>query len=359
MKISHLRILNYRNISSLDIEPSTLFNVIYGKNGSGKTSLLEAISYLGYGRSFRDARYQSLIREEQPYFAISADVIRDSTDLSDRIGVCRYRNRNQSLEISINSNKSTRLVDLVDKISVQVIHPQGIDLILGGPEYRRNFIDWGAYYSFPNFKNCWYRYKKLLSQRNSMLKRREPAENIQVWDEELSKVSEEITTFREQYIDLLKPILLQKLSSFLPQFEFEILFSKGWENGLQLRSVLNLNIEKDRVLGYTFYGCHRAELRIKCNNFSASETLSRGQLKLLVCAMRLSQGYLLKHQVGKNCIYLIDDLSSELDANSRMLLLNELKECDSQVFLTNITNKLEIPSCSGNSFIDIEKSIEP
>ena len=183
MKISHLRILNYRNISSLDIEPSTLFNVIYGKNGSGKTSLLEAISYLGYGRSFRDARYQSLIREDQPYFAISADVIRDSTDLSDRIGVCRYRNRNQSLEISINSNKSTRLVDLVDKISVQVIHPQGIDLILGGPEYRRNFIDWGAYYSFPNFKNCWYRYKKLLSQRNSMLKRREPAENIQVWDE--------------------------------------------------------------------------------------------------------------------------------------------------------------------------------
>ena len=248
---------------------------------------------------------------------------------------------------------------MVDKISVQVIHPQGIDLILGGPEYRRNFIDWGAYYSFPNFKNCWYRYKKLLSQRNSMLKRREPAENIQVWDEELSKVSEEITTFREQYIDLLKPILLQKLSSFLPQFEFEILFSKGWENGLQLRSVLNLNIEKDRVLGYTFYGCHRAELRIKCNNFSASETLSRGQLKLLVCAMRLSQGYLLKHQVGKNCIYLIDDLSSELDANSRMLLLNELKECDSQVFLTNITNKLEIPSCSGNSFINIEESIEP
>lgn len=96
--------------------------------------------------------------------------------------------------------------------------------------------------------------------------------------------------------------------------------------------MLNLNIEKDRVLGYTFYGCHRAELRIKCNNFSASETLSRGQLKLLVCAMRLSQGYLLKHQVGKNCIFLIDDLSSELDANSRMLLLNELKECDSQVF---------------------------
>ena len=131
MKISHLRILNYRNISSLDIEPSTLFNVIYGKNGSGKTSLLEAISYLGYGRSFRDSRYQSLIREGQSYFAISADVIRDSTDLSDRIGVCRYRNRNQSLEISINSNTSNRLVDLVDKISIQVIHPQGIDLILG------------------------------------------------------------------------------------------------------------------------------------------------------------------------------------------------------------------------------------
>lgn len=359
MKITHLRILNYRNISSLDIVPSNFFNVIYGKNGSGKTSLLEAISYLGYGRSFRDSRYQSLIREGQPFFAISSDVLRDSTNLSDSLGICRYRNRNQNLEISINSNKSSRLVDLVDKISIQVIHPQGIDLILGGPENRRNFVDWGAYYSFPHFKDCWYRYKKLLSQRNSMLKRKDPIENIQFWDDELSKVSEEITTFREHYVDLIKPILLQKLKSFLPQFEFEILFSKGWENGLQLRSVLNLYIEKDRVLGYTFYGCHRAELRIRCNNFSASETLSRGQLKLLVCAMRLSQGYLLKQQVGKNCIYLIDDLSSELDANSRMLLLNELKECNSQVFLTNISKNLEIPSCSENSFINIEESIEP
>ena len=114
--------------------------------------MLEAISYLGYGRSFRDARYQSLIREDQPYFAISADVIRDSTDLSDRIGVCRYRNRNQSLEISINSNKSTRLVDLVDKISVQVIHPQGIDLILGGPE-SVSYTHLTKNYSFNRLQN--------------------------------------------------------------------------------------------------------------------------------------------------------------------------------------------------------------
>ena len=119
--------------------------------------------------------------------------------------------------------------------------------------------------------------------------------------------------------------------------------------------MLDSNLEKDRILGYTFYGCHRADLKIKCNNFSASETLSRGQLKLLVCAMRLAQGSLLKQQIGKSCVYLIDDLSSELDPISREILLNDLKDCKSQVFLTIISKDIQTPSDA--LYIDIEKEI--
>lgn len=357
MKISRLIVQNYRNISYLDIEPSFSFNIIYGKNGSGKTSLLEAISYLGFGRSFRSAKFQNLIQYSQPSFTISSSVKTEGQEFSDSLGITRYRNRNEGMVISINHERSNRLADLVDKVSLQVIHPQGIDLLLDGPELRRNYIDWGIYYSEPSFKELWLNYKKVINQRNFLLKKKADSESIQMWDESLCNLSERITEYREKYFAKLKQILITKTKQFLPNFEFEFSFSKGWPNGLQLRSVLNLNIEKDRVLGYTFYGCHRADLKIKCNNLIASETLSRGQLKLLMCAMKLAQGNLLKEQNGKKCIFLIDDLSSELDSNSRQLLLQDLIDCDNQVFLTNISKDLEIPNTENTMYLDIEQSI--
>ena len=355
MKLKRLLVQNYRNIPFLDFTPHDCFNVVYGKNGAGKTSLLEAISYLGLGRSFRQAKYQSLIKDGQDFFSISADINQNSSNFNESVGIKRNRARGQSLEIAINGNRSNRLIDLIDKLSIQVIHPQGIDLILEGPELRRNYIDWGVYYSYPEFKEHWFRYKKFLANRNTLLKDRAQSDTIQFWDEMLCESSEIITNFREQYLELLTRVLKEKLKVFLPQFDFESSFSKGWENGLPLRSVLDSNLEKDRILGYTFYGCHRADLKIKCNNFSASETLSRGQLKLLVCAMRLAQGSLLKQQIGKSCVYLIDDLSSELDPISREILLNDLKDCKSQVFLTNISKDIQTPSDA--LYIDIEKEI--
>ncbi len=359
MHISRLIVQNCRNISYLDISPSSNFNLIYGPNGSGKTSLLESISYLGLGRSFRTNKYVSLIKREKDNFTISAKVNGDDSSYSDTVGITRFKNRGKGMVVSINSERSARLLDLIDKLSVQVIHPQGIDLILGTPEQRRSYIDWGIYYLYPEFKNHWVNYKKILSQRNYLLKSNASYDEIQLWDDALSSISEKITQFREEYIKKLLPILDKKLSQFLPDFEFNFFFQKGWENGLSLRSALDFNLEKDRVLGYTFYGCHRADLRVKCNGFLASETLSRGQLKLLVCAMRLSQSHLLREQQGKNCIFLIDDLNSELDPHSRHLLLDDLIDCKCQVFLTNISEHIDIPDHIECNYIDISTSITP
>ncbi len=169
----------------------------------------------------------------------------------------------------------------------------------------------------------------------------------------MSELSENISELRENYLESLLPILSEKLSLFLPDFSFEFSYSKGWEKGISLSSVLALNIEKDRNLGYTFYGCHRADLKIKTNNFPASELLSRGQLKLLVCAMRLAQGELLKQEANKRCIYLIDDISSELDERSRSILLQDLRKSDNQVFITNIAKDIKIQECEDAKLIDI------
>ena len=147
MKIERLNITNFRNLSSLCIEPSPNFNVIFGNNGTGKTSLLEAISYIGLGRSFRQSRYQSLIKESEQFFAINALIRNDESSYADEVGLCRFKERNKPLQMKINQQISNRISDIVRKLSVQVIHPQCFELILGGPENRRSFIDWGLFYS--------------------------------------------------------------------------------------------------------------------------------------------------------------------------------------------------------------------
>ncbi len=357
MYIRRLFINNFRNIEWMDFEPSSEINLIFGPNGSGKTSLLESISYLALCRSFRSSRFQNLIANDKSGFIVSAKVISDD-NLENTLGISRNRSRSNDLQISIDKKRVYKLVDLVDHICVQIIHPQGIDLITGSPETRRHFIDWGVYFINPEYKNIWSEYKKILSQRNILLKKRASEAEIIVWDDILCQISEKITALRADYLKKFIPIFRKKIEDFLPGFDINISLSKGWDNGIDIRSLLSLNLEKDRLLGYTFYGCHRADLKIKTSQLSASETLSRGQLKLLMCAMKLSQGTLLYEQTGRRCIYLIDDFTSELDHNSREALLKDLSCFSNQVFITNIAGDIDLPSHKNILRLDISKSIQ-
>ncbi len=357
MYIQRLFIQNIRNIGWLEIQPSSGINLIYGPNGAGKTSLLEAISYLALGRSFRSSKFHNLISTGKNDFIVSAQVL-DENNLESTLGVSRGRKRDNDLQISINKKRANRLTDLVDKICVQVIHPQSVELVTGSPELRRHFIDWGVYYSNKDYKDIWSQYRKILLQRNALLKNKAAFDEIIIWDDLLCNLAEKITDLRTKYLDSFNQIFREKTQEFLPGFDITCSLSKGWENQTDLRSLLGLNLEKDRLLGYTFYGCHRADLKIKSSQLSASETLSRGQLKLLVCAMKLSQGSLLFKQTGRKCIYLIDDLTSELDPNSRSLLLKELSCFSNQVFITNIAGDIELPSHNNILRLDISKSIQ-
>lgn len=163
-----------------------------------------------------------------------------------------------------------------------------------------------------------------------------PLSEFSIWNEQIATLSEKITEKRLAYIKNLQVILQEMIELFLPNFKLKFELHFGWDKGLDLREQLAYNLEKERGLGYTLYGCHRADLKIKNHNLAAGATLSRGQLKMLVYAMRLAQGRLLKLQNHRSCIYLIDDLNSELDANSQRRLLNTLLECQHQVFISNI-----------------------
>ncbi len=360
MLIKRIYIQNFRNIKHLDIKPDLNVNLIFGPNGSGKTSFLEALSCLALGRSFRGAKTPHLIAHDEQSFVLSTEIQQDQSISTDTIGMMRTRTRGESVQISINGQRTNRLIDIIDKLCVQIIHPQGTELITGSPEERRAFLDWGVYYTFPRFKELWMDYRRILGQRNALLKDRSrniPSSMFTVWDDMLCELSEKITSMREHYLADIRPELNRITAKFLPEIKFDFSLSQGWEKGLKLRDLLSLNIEKDRNLGYTFYGCHRADLKIKTNQSPASETLSRGQIKLLVCAMRLSQGSDLFKENNQSCVYLVDDINSELDQHSRSLLLSEILENNNQLFITNITKDIEFLGIKTPKLIDIQQEI--
>lgn len=356
MLLERLLIHNFRNLEQLDFRPGSAFNLISGPNGSGKTSVLEAISYLALARSFRSANAQYLIRRGQPSFEIFARVDEQgqgSGAFSHSIGVSRGRSQH-SVRIRIDGSPISRLTDLVSHLCVQVIHPQGIELITGGPELRRRFIDWGLYYAEPEFKHLYAQYHKALKQRNALLRSGAEAALFVPWDALLSELSVRISALRSQYVEAFEDILLTIVNKFLCQFRFSFELYQGFENAVSLAADLGSNLEKDRVLGYTSMGCHRADLKIKCDALAAGSTLSRGQLKLLVCAMRMAQSLLFKEQTKRNCIFLIDDLNSELDRRSQEILLTHLEQCHNQVFIANIEPALLFGDLSKQKIFELQ-----
>ncbi len=341
MRLKRLLANDFRNLEFCVLEPQDCINVICGPNGSGKTSILEAISYLALGRSFRPScNYQSLIKRGVDAFELFAKVEEDEEQPPAAIGF--KKDRTGLSQIKLNRDKTVRLLDVISYLCVQVIHPQGSELVTGSPEERRSYIDWGLFYHYPRFKEAHYAFKKLLSQRNSLLRRHSDSYDFAFWDDRLAAAAEIITKLRLEYLDKLKPILKDKLKLFLPNLKFEFELSPGFDEQAGLKAVLEKNLQRDLNLGYTFSGPHRCDLKIKTTGILAYQMLSRGQLKLLTAAMRLSQGQLLFNEQKRACIYLIDDLNSELDERSQEILISSLKALNHQLFITNISPDLKV-----------------
>lgn len=332
MYLSRILIQDFRNLGYVDIYPNKNINFIQGVNGAGKTSILEAISYLSLGRSFKNINSGFLINHEANEFTIFTNACYDENDLKN-IGVSR--NKSGQINISIDGQRTLKLIDLIDHIYTQIIHPQCHELIIDEPSFRRSYLDWGLFYHYSDFKKIFLDFKKCLAQRNALLKIKAPYAQFSYWDESLADLSDTINSYRYSYLLELEPYIQENLKLFLPNLQFSFSLYKGHSEQNSYHKVLEENFDRDINLGYTFNGCHRGDLKVKCMQQSASNILSRGQLKLLVCSMRIAQGQLFNNKTKKNCIYLIDDLHAELDSNARRVLLSLLENLNAQVFITS------------------------
>ncbi|MCF1438792.1 MAG: DNA replication/repair protein RecF [Shewanella sp.] len=332
MSLISLKINAFRNIYSAQLLPGTGLNLIYGQNGSGKTSILEAIYFLGMGRSFRSHLSQRVINTDAKQLTVFAAIT--LTHGEGKVGF--RRSRDGDTEVRINGDMVKRLSVLAETLPIQVITPESFSLLFEGPKARRQFIDWGAFHAVPNFYLAWANTRRILKQRNQLLRDGASYGNIQFWDRELVRYAKQVTEIRSTYVDSLNELLKGIIGEFLPRVSVKVSFTRGWDSKTDLAQLLETQYQRDLSLGHTISGPHKADLRLRVGNLPVQDALSRGQLKLLVCALRIAQGRLLKQQSDKNSIYLVDDLPSELDADHRRLLLKQLTDTGAQVFVTAI-----------------------
>lgn len=330
--LARLEISSFRNLAEIRLDISPQLNLVYGLNGSGKTSVLEAINLLATGRSFRSTLVDPLIMEGQNSATVFAQT-------SDHKTIGLNRPRKQKHQLKLNGANQTNWDYVARELPVQVLDAGAFQLLEGGPKARRRFMDWGVFHVEPGFLEQWRRVRKCLSHRNRLLKLgRVPENELQAWDIELCDSSNKVHQHRQAYLDQLLPLFRETYAHVFgqPSDKLTISYLRGWDADSNLGDLLVSNRAQDIKYGSSQLGPHRADIAIKIGNRKALEILSRGQQKLLICALKFTQGRLLAEAVSRSCTYLVDDLPAELDSNNRQLVLDYLAQSGGQVFVTSV-----------------------
>lgn len=333
--LTRLVIDKFRNIDSLSCEFDPRFNVVCGQNGSGKTAFLEAIYFLSHGRSFRANRPTRMIKHKESAFSLFTELQIDGE--THKIGLSRDQHGDGQLKIDGKSESSH--VPATRMIPTLLFNPESFSQFWQGAKMRRSLIDWGLFYQRGEFFNNWQLFSRNLKQRNAALRAGSNADMITLWDEPIAALADKIDADRKAYVDDFFPLVQELLADFLPQMTISISYMRGWTKDKSLIDCLTENIEQDRKMGYTYSGPHRADIRFRVGQASAIDVLSRGQQKLLICALKLAQGMIFEKISGQSCIYLLDDLCSELDAMNQQKLFDRLNNMHSQVFVSIIESE--------------------
>jgi len=333
MAIETLMLQGVRNLSPLTITPSSSINIIHGENGSGKTSLLEAIYYLAYCKSFRTHKQKNLIQHGLETMTAFTRLAFDKANY--QLGV--ERNIKGERRIKLNGEWLQSAAELASILPVQLLDPTMFRLLEGSPQLRREYIDWGVFHVEPNFIHVWRDFKKSHKARNAILRGGGCSDEERIiWHQALAKHANTINEYRLNYMTRLVPVFNSYMERLNPELGITLSFYQGWSKDKDYLETLDESWQSDLKMGFTQLGPQRADLRVKANGMPAIEVLSRGQQKMAVCALKLAQADIYKQTTGLACIFLVDDLSAELDINHRKALCSLLEDLKCQVFVTAV-----------------------
>lgn len=353
MKISKLQVQHFRNLETVSIYPSSC-NIILGKNGSGKTSLLESIYLLSRGKSFRHYQPKNYIRYGCEKTVVFAELNADS---SQTIGI--EKNQNANTQLKYQGQIVQTQSEITKCLPTVLFEPSNLNNLELGSQPRREILDWLMFHVEHQFYPHWVTYQRLLKQRNILLKKINHLsyffqQEMMAWDSQLAHHAKVIHNLRTQVLQKWQDYFASQVQIFLPQYanNLRLKYLAGFDVEQDLAHILAERLLADIEMGYTRMGCHRMDINVMLDleqfdekgqrskrSLPAVDVLSRGERKLLMLALRLSQLPLL-NAVGKVPLVLLDDITAELDNHALQILLKGLKQFNSQLFISSLSDEI-------------------
>lgn len=337
MVLEKLSLINFKNYDEVQLEFCKKFNCFVGNNGMGKTNLLDAIHYISFCKSFFNPIDSQNIKHELPFFVIQAWINKNNEQHEIYCGVKRGLKK----QFKHNKKEYERLSDHIGLYPLVMISPSDIELIWGGSEIRRKFMD-----SIISQYNKLYlekliSYNHVLHQRNALLKqfyeqKTFDSASIDIWDEQLIIYGEEIIKIRVHFLEEFIPMFSKNYQFISEGKEQVTLEYESTIKDLSYKTVLTANLSRDRALHHTTIGPHRDDLEFKLMGNSLKKFASQGQQKSFLLALKLAQFQLIKEKKLTKPLLLLDDIYDKLD-ESRFKKLIDLVNGENfgQVFITD------------------------
>jgi DNA replication and repair protein RecF len=352
MSLSEIAVSNLRCIEHAELPLSPGITLIHGGNGSGKTSLLEAIFTLGRGRSFRTRNSERLIRRGQNQMRVTG-AVSSQAGASVRMGVEVTR---AGTTARVGGRPAETLTELSQVFPVQVIEPGIHRLVEEGGYRRRRWLDWAVFHVEPQFVDLWLRYTRVLKQRNAALKTQSAAVNV--WDADLARTGEAITAARQRLLDRLQPYW-QTAVAALSGLEVELHYLRGWTQEHSLAEALVASRAAEELRRQTQTGPHRADVAVRLHGRPARDVLSRGQQKLVAVAMTISQVRLLQNLTELTPTLLLDDPAAELDAERLQRFIDEVASLRCQLVVTSLQSESRLFGAPESTFCIAAGRVQP
>lgn len=337
MYLKNIHIVNYRNLSQVDLDLSSGVNCFVGQNGAGKTNLLDAIYYMSFCKSFFGLVDSQNITHNEPFFVIQGQYEREATDEMIYCGV----KRGQKKQFKRNKKDYQRLADHIGLLPLVIISPTDEILISDSAEQRRKYADSVISQCDKQYLDILLRYNKILMQRNILLKQMQDAEHpnlslLDVYDVQLGQYGTEISHRRAQFIEWLRPVLEDFYHTISSGSEH---VTMSYVTGLQRYDLYQGLVEsrdRDLALGYTSRGIHKDDIEFMLDEYQIKRVGSQGQRKSFVIALKLAQFHYLSQYNGVRPILLLDDVFDKLDSVRGDNLINLVAQCSfDQIFITD------------------------
>lgn len=338
MSIARVFIKNFRLFRELDLDLNKENLLIIGPNGSGKTSVLEAINLLISRKSIRTRDLKECINDDSEGFSLGLEIKNKDEVLT--IKAAKQTNKRITIETKVGNTTATK----ENLPIVQFIQAKDLRMIEGETEIRRDFFNKTMFHVEHSSESDYKNYKKALSQRNILLKRKASEGELKVWNEALMDTGDILAEKQKSFFErVFKKSLEQKREKREAQEVFlnqiKVGFKRGWPETISLKKALVESAEKDRALGYTSIGPHRLDFKYFINNRLAKSFLSRGQQKLLIILSFFKFNDILTTKNKSGIVYLIDDITSELDQENLAMVLEQAIELKAQLLITAIRGK--------------------